>query len=43
VFSEDQTVPVRSFALPEWSLVQPFEQFPDRSIYFFQPEELVMT
>src|SRR4030095_9236585 len=30
----------RSFALPEWSLVQPFEQFTNRTVYFFQPEEL---
>src|SRR6266478_660721 len=33
----------RSIALPKRSLVQPFEQFPDRAVYFFQPEELVMT
>jgi hypothetical protein len=33
----------RSFALPKRSLVQLFEQFPDRTIYFFQPEELVMA
>src|SRR5262245_23374535 len=33
----------RSFALPEWSLVQPLEQFPNRAVNFFQPEELLMT
>src|SRR5579863_6775025 len=32
----------RSFALPKRSLVQAFEQFPDRTIYFVQSEELVM-
>jgi hypothetical protein len=29
--------------LPERSLVQPFEQFPDRAVHFFQSEKLLMT
>src|ERR1700722_10139466 len=42
-FERSEYAGTRSFALSKRSLVQPFEQFPDRTIYFFQPEELVMT
>ena len=33
----------RSFALPKRSLVQALEQFSDRTVHLFQPEELLMT